>query len=152
MLETIMRYNSYIIIGMMSILIFIVVIYITQMIIDTKKKHRINNHQDNIYVDTLSVLEEKTNQMKIMIENIKDEICVWKEKMPQYIYTKHQIEDDIHAFYEQIHNHQKNIFNPNEGYKSTINQEETLHREQIRIMNNNISKFFVITVIYIANK
>ena len=84
-----------------------------------------------------------------MIESIKNDMYIWRQETSpaentRDSYEKYQIEDDINTFYEQTNTHPKSIWNPNDNYKINMNQEELLHREQIRIMNNNISKFLLI--------
>jgi hypothetical protein len=132
---------------MISIPIFIGIIYITQ-IINTRKKENTYKQVDKMQInnaDMLLVTKGAINQIKMMIENIKNDMHIWRQETSQTMdtidpYERYKIEDDINTFYEQKSTRQKVVWNPND----TLSQEELLHREQIRIMNNNISKFLFI--------
>ncbi len=142
MIETIMAYKIYITIGVLIIPSFLCILYITKRIIDKKRERDTTNWWDTKKTDPSIGYTTRDDNKHIltMIENLRKDLYTWKSE----IHTKNDIEYDIDNFYKQTWL-QQNIWSHPQRYQEKNNQEEDiLHKEQVRIMNQNISKFLII--------
>lgn len=177
MLNTLIHYQIYIIIGILVFPIFAFIIYFTKKIIDrvrfvrtlhTMKKpliERINN------IESIYEMKEQQEEMNMIINGIKEDIETLKKEIETSqemieLEKIDQIEKDITTFYEKIQNKKTEEKSttpetvivketPQQIYQNAIiqqqayqlqaqNQQNTLQKEQARIMNENISKFLVV--------
>lgn len=135
--------------------------------LDTMKKplmERINN------IESIYEMKEQQAEMNMIINDIKGSINELKQEIQLSQETLelekiNQIENDISIFYENMQNKQQGNASttepvivketPQQIYQQAIIQQQTyqlqakqeqntLHKEQIRVMNENISKFLVV--------
>jgi chromosome segregation ATPase len=103
-----------------------------------------------------NIIKEQKKEMNIIMYDIKNDInCLKKEiNISQEALESDkidQIEKEITMFYEKMQNYQKETEQNKEIKKSepvvqqpVIQQPTPIHKDQIRIMNENISKFLIV--------
>ena len=139
-----MEYHIYIFIGICSIPILIYIIYFTRKLIERKKTIQRLNHIKKPLLEKINAIE--TEEVRMTIENIKRDISTIKEEITTSqekirLENKRRIEEQINVFYDEINNTQRN----RETHQNTAQgKEDTLHKEQVRIMNQNIRKFLLV--------
>lgn len=142
MIETIMQYKIYITIGVLIIPSFLCILYITKRIIKNKRERNTTNWWNTKKTDPSIRYTTRDDNKYIltMIENLRKDLYTWKSE----IYTKNDIEYDIDNFYKQTWSQQNIRLHPQRYQEKSNQEEEILHKEQVRIMNQNISKFLII--------
>lgn len=174
MLKTLIQYQMYIIIGILVFPIFAFIIYFIKNLIDramfVRTLHdmkqplmeRINN------IEAIYEIKEEKEDMNAIINEIKNDINLLKKEIDisqaaLEIEKISQIEKEITIFYENMKNPEKieekqslseeiKIVQkmPQQIYENTTlqqqiyQQENELHKEQIKVMNANITKFLTV--------
>lgn len=158
MLKTLIQYQMYIIIGILVFPIFAFVIYFTKNLIDRAKfvrtlhnmkkplMERINN------VEIIYAMKEQQEEVNMIINDIKSDIHGLKrdinisQGMLQLEKIDH-IEEEISTFYDKMTEDAKTKDQrsmPMQTTQQARQQQTALQKEQVRIMNENISKFMVV--------
>lgn len=172
MLKTLIQYQMYIIIGILVFPIFAFIIYFAKNLIDRSRfvktlhkmkkplMERINS------VEAIYELKEQTEEMNMIINDIKNNITNLKQEIhiSQHVLPLEQIdqiEQEITNFYEKMQSPQPPqepvIIQPTaqqiyqeaiaqkQAYEEQVNQQQTaLQKQQVQVMNQNISKFLVV--------
>ena len=174
MLKTLIQYQMYIIIGILIFPIFAFIIYFAKNLLDRARFVRtLHNMKKPLMerinrVEAIYEIKEQKEEMNMIISDIKNDINVLKQEI--HISKEigeldkiDQIEKEISLFYEKMHNtepeqkeqtvivhetpqqiYQQAIIQQ-QTYQIQANQKETtLHKEQARVMNQNISKFLIV--------
>lgn len=121
-------------------------------------------------VESIYEMKEQQAEMNMIINSIKGDVSALKQEIQASQETTEfekidQIEKDISMFYERMQNKQEEEHpvpetvvvkeTPQQIYQQAVIQQQayqlqakqqqgTLHKEQIRVMNENISKFLVV--------
>ena len=143
------QYQVYIAMGICIVLFFMCLIYFTKKIIETAKSIKTLKYTKKWLLDKINIKE--TEEVRSTLEKIKNDINVMKqeiiisqEKREQE--KEKQREKQIRAYYEEITIEKKAREMAKEIlYQWQVIQEANLlHREQVRIMNQNINKFLIV--------
>lgn len=176
MVQTLINYQIYIIIGICIFPIFAFIIYFAKKMIDranfVKDLHnmkkplleRINT------IETISEIKEKQEEIHMIMYDIKNDIDGLKKEIGTSQTTLEiekidQIEKEISSFYERMQTptaqdktkeqpivaqqtaqqiYEEALQKKQEYEQQTNQQEASLHKQQAKVMNENISKFLLV--------
>ncbi len=143
------NYQVYVAIGICIILFLVCLIYFTKKFIEKSKTIKTLKQTKKWLMDKFNI--EKTRDVRMTIEKIKNDINVMRQEITisqekRKLEKKNQIEKQINTYYEQIVIEKRAREMAKEiVYQWKINQNDNLlHREQVRIMNQNINKFLIV--------
>ena len=143
------NYQVYVAIGICIILFLVCLIYFTKKFIEKSKTIKTLKQTKKWLMDKFNI--EKTRDVRMTIEKIKNDINVMRQEITisqekRKLEKKNQIEKQINTYYEQIVIEKRAREMAKEiVYQWKINRNDNLlHREQVRIMNQNINKFLIV--------
>ena len=143
------NYQVYVAIGICIILFLVCLIYFTKKFIEKSKTIKTLKQTKKWVMDKFNI--EKTRDVRMTIEKIKNDINVMRQEITisqekRKLEKKNQIEKQINTYYEQIVIEKRAREMAKEiVYQWKINRNDNLlHREQVRIMNQTINKFLIV--------
>ncbi len=173
MLETLIYYQLYIIIGILVFLVFAFIIYFTKSLIDRARFVKtLNNMRKPLMerinsIDVIYEVKEKKEEINMIINQIKNDIDLLKQDIyvSQDVFQLEKIEQidkEISMFYEKMQAKQSGEEIPTPQYQTVQPQQitEVVYQQAVqqiqqpqesqvatatpKIMNENFSKFLVV--------